>query len=96
MDFILPIVCAATFLAWVGWLARPNVVFQIRYRRGIPKVVRGRLTDATLNAIDEICRQNSVKSGTITAMPGKRVRMKFTSDIPPGCQQQIRNMMLFG
>lgn len=95
MDIVVILLIAVGILYGMGRMARPQVNFQIRYRGGIPKVVRGRITDAMLKSIDEICQQNSVKQGTITAFPGKRVRMTFTSDIPSGCQQQIRNMMLF-
>ena len=96
MDYLVLIVAVAVVVG-VFWLARPPVVFVIKYRNGTPSVVRGRLTVAMLASIDEICRQNRVTSGTITAITyGKRVRMKFSADISPGCQQQIRNLMLVG
>jgi len=74
---------------------RPPVVFQIKYHNGASRVSRGRLTEARLASIREICGQNGIRSGTITALPaGKRVRMKFSGDFSPGCQQQVRNLML--
>ncbi len=96
MERLIPIVAfiAGSVLFYV-FVFRPPVVFQLKYRNGIPRVARGRLTEATRAAIHEICRQNEIRSGTITAFPkGKRVRMAFSRDIPPGCQQQIRNLML--
>lgn len=96
MERLIPIVALIVGPVLFYWLViRPQVVFQIRYRNGIPRVARGRLTEATRAAIHEICRQNEIRSGTITAFPkGKRVRVTFSRDIPPGCQQQIRNLML--
>ena len=91
----LPLIIVGTVVAGVLYLARPPVVFVIRYRKGIARVVRGRLTEVHLASIREICRENEVTSGTITALPhGKRARMKFSGDISQGCQQQIRNLML--
>ncbi len=94
MDYLTLIVIFA-ITAGLFYLTRSPVVFVIKYRNGTPSVVRGRLTAAMLESIEEICRQNRVTSGTITAIPyGKRIRMKFSADISPGCQQQIRNLML--
>lgn len=96
MEHLIPLVILIVGSVLVYVLVfRPPVVFQIEYRNGIPRVARGRLTEATRAAIHEICRQNEIRSGTITALPnGKRIRMTFSRDIPPGCQQQIRNLML--
>jgi uncharacterized protein DUF3634 len=58
-------------------------------------VIHGDAKPSLVTAIDDICRQNGVESGTITAVPvGKEFRINFSSDIPQGCQQQIRNMLL--
>lgn len=95
MDFF-PLMIVLIAIGACGWyLSRPRVVFVIRYRAGIGTVVRGQPSASVVKAIHEICRQNNVITGTVTALPcGKRVRMKFSRDIAPGCQQQIRNMML--
>lgn len=98
MDNIIPFLLLVAILG-VGWyLLRPPVVFVIRYRGGKPKVVRGRVSESTLKAIDDICQQDQVQSATITAIPtGKRkYRLKFSGTITPGCQQQLRNMVLAG
>ena len=98
MDNILPAIVLIAIIAAGWYLLRPRVVFVIRYRGGKPKVVRGRLTESALRAIDDICQQCDVQLGSITALPiGKRkFRLKFTGNIPPGCQQQLRNMALAG
>lgn len=95
MERLIPILAVTVGAVLLYLATRPKVVFQIKYRNGIPQVARGRLTEATRSAIHEICCQNEIRSGTITALPrGKRVHLKFSRDIPPGCQQQIRNLML--
>ena len=95
MEYIA-LVVAIIVVAWVLYLSRPAVVFVIKYKDGT-KQVRGDIRPAVLTAIDDICRQNGVVSGTITAVPvGKLYRLKFSKDIPQGCQQQIRNMLLSG
>lgn len=98
MDNFLPAIVMIAIIVGGWYLLRPRVVFVIRYRGGKPKVVRGRVTESALRAIDEICRQSDVQLGSITALPiGKRqIRLKFTGRIPPGCQQQLRNMALAG
>ncbi len=98
MDNILPAIVLIAIIVAGWYLLRPPVVFVIRYRGGKPRVVRGRLTESSLRAIDDICQQSGVQLGSITALPmGKRqIRLKFTGNIPPGCQQQLRNMALAG
>jgi hypothetical protein len=98
MDNILPAIVLIAIIMGAWYLLRPPVVFVIRYRGGKPRVVRGRLTESALRAIDDICQQSGVQLGSITALPmGKRqIRLKFTGNIPPGCQQQLRNMALAG
>lgn len=96
IEHLLPLsaLIAGAVLLYVLMFRSP-VVFQIQYRNGIPRVTRGRVTEGLRAAIQEICHQNEIRKGTITALPnGKRVRMTFSRDIPPGCQQQIRNLML--
>ena len=96
MQVIPPlIVIAIVACAW--YLTRQPVLFVIRYRRGVPKVIRGRPAETLVRSITEICRQSEVVSGTIRAIPNeKRIRLRFSADIPQGCQQQLRNMMLSG
>jgi hypothetical protein len=91
MDNILPAIVLIAIIMGAWYLLR-------RYRGGKPRVVRGRLTESALRAIDDICQQSGVQLGSITALPmGKRqIRLKFTGNIPPGCQQQLRNMALAG
>lgn len=98
MDNLLSAIVLIAAVAVGLYLMRPRVVFVIRYRGGKPQVVRGHVTDSSLRAIDDICQQSEVQLGSITALPvGKRqIRLKFTGNIPPGCQQQLRNMALAG
>lgn len=80
----------------VGWyLLRPRPAFVIRIRAGEATVVRGKTTASILTAVADVCRQSGVTSGTISGLPyGKRVRLKCSSNISLGCQQQLRNMLL--
>lgn len=98
MDNILPAIVLIAIIVGGWYLLRPPVVFVIRYRGGKPRVVRGRLTESSLRAIDDICQQSGVQLGSITALPmgNRQFRLKFTGNVPPGCQQQLRNMALTG
>ncbi len=98
MDNILPAIILIAIIVGGWYLLRPRVVFMIRYRGGKPRVVRGRLTESALRAIDDICQQSDVQLGSITALPigNRQIRLKFTGNIPSGCQQQLRNMALAG
>lgn len=92
----IALIVAIVVVVWIFYLARPAVIFVIHYKDG-RKTVRGDIRPAVLTAIDDICRQHGVVSGTIKAVPaGKLYRLKFSNDIPQGCQQQIRNMLLSG
>jgi hypothetical protein len=95
----LPLIVVVVAIIAAGWyLRRGTAKFVIRLRRGIPTVTRGEVAPHVLASIVDVCTQCGVTSGTITAIPTgkKQVRMKFSSDIPQGCQQQIRNLMLAG
>jgi hypothetical protein len=95
---IVPLVIVPIAIIALGWyLTRPRVFFVLKYKNGQARVVRGELKENRLMAIDDICRQNGVVSGTISAVPaGKGFRLKFSNDISQGCQQQIRNLLLSG
>jgi hypothetical protein len=96
MQFVALTVVLVIVAAGV-WSLRPTVVFVIRFRQGTPRVVRGRLAETALRSIHEICRQNGVTTGEIRGLPvGRRIRLTFSREFSPGCQQQLRNMVLSG
>lgn len=98
MDNFVPLFAVMTCVA-LGWFfVRAPTVFVIKVRQGIPRVIRGRATNSVVQAIQEICEQNLVTKGTITAtqMGPRKLRLRFTADISPGCQQQIRNLIIAG
>ena len=94
-DF-LPQLAFVGLVVGVAWyLLRPRPAFVIRIRGGVAKVVRGKTTAFILNAVSDVCRQNGVTSAAISGLPhGKRLRLKCSSNISVGCQQQLRNMLL--
>lgn len=95
VELILAIV-AVIVIAWLFRISRPAAVFVLRIRDG-KLTVRGRARKQLVSAIDDICRQNGLQSGTITALAaGSSFRLKYSKEIPQGCQQQIRNLLLSG
>ena len=94
-DF-LPQLAFVGLVVGVAWyLLRPRPAFVIRIHGGVAKVVRGKTTAFILNAVADVCRQNGVTSATISGLPhGKRLRLKCSSNLSVGCQQQLRNMLL--
>ena len=95
MEHVPQLVLVAVIVGVIWILSRPRVVFVLRIRDGIPVVVRGRVRDALLRAVEDICRENGITSGTVTALPcGRRARLKCSAEIPAACQQQLRNVLL--
>jgi hypothetical protein len=83
----------AGFVLWAIWyLVQPRCAFLIQIVGGKPRIVRGKVTEAFLAELRETCNRNSVENGAVRGvLRGRRISLTFSSGIPPGAQQQIRN-----
>jgi hypothetical protein len=97
MDY-LPQIVFLGLVAVAGWyMLRPRPVFVLKVKGGVPRIVRGKVTDSFQKAVGDICCQCGVTSGLISGFShGRRVRLKFSRSISADCQQQLRNMLLAG
>ena len=73
-------------------LAKPPAAFVVRIRGGRPKATYGKVTDAFLAEVAELCRELNISSGEIRGVArGRRLRLWFSREIPGGCRQRLRN-----
>ncbi len=67
--------------------------FIVRVRNGDLRLMRGKVTRAFLQVIQEHCQQHDVRNGWVGgAWRGRRITLVFSRSIPPPCQQQLRNL----
>jgi hypothetical protein len=81
-------------IGWALWyVCQPRSVFVIRLVDGHPQIVRGTVTRAFLNQVDEICQHHGVTAGTIRGQErGRQIGLEMRGSFPPACRQQIRNL----
>jgi hypothetical protein len=91
----------------IWWSARPKYSFVVQIVAGKPVCRRGKVTEAFLRDVAEVCEWSGVLTGsiygTVVHMAGgrgfntvqrTRVKLSFSSAIPEGCRQQLRNLSL--
>ncbi len=101
----LILLLAVALAGW--WWLRPRYVFIVHINAGKPHCRRGKVTEAFLRDVEDVCRSSGVTEGSIygtfvtfSSTRGDRVKQKmriklsFSSGFPPGCQQQLRNLSL--
>jgi len=77
----------------IAWLvARPPAVFVVTVSDGAPNVKRGKVTEAFLRVVEEVCREFDVKTAEIRGVArGPRIALHFSSRLPLLCRQRLRN-----
>jgi uncharacterized protein DUF3634 len=72
--------------------AKPPALFIVRIRAGRPTATYGKVTDAFLAEIAELCRELNISAGEIRGVSrGSRLGLWFSREIPAGCRQRLRN-----
>lgn len=70
--------------------------FIVKIDRGELRVTKGKVQADFLD-IREVCREHGVTSGWIGGVKqGKAIALRFSRNIPPGCQQRLRNIWFNG
>lgn len=93
---LLVILAVAVWMVY--WILRPRPAFQIKIQSGAVVVIAGKVRRQFLNDLSDVISRANQQSGTITAprMQSGRVVFKFSPDIPPELQIQIRNIWYAG
>lgn len=88
----------AAGIVWIAWKAcQPRAEFKISIRHGTVAVVYGKVRLQILNDLSDIIAKEGLASGTITGYrKSNRHLLKFSPEISPALQQQIRNMWYAG
>jgi hypothetical protein len=79
---------------WGFWSAcRPRPRFVVRIANGVPRVARGKVTQAFLQEIGEVCDRHGVRRGELRGVDeGRRIALVFSGNMPEPCRQQLRNI----
>jgi hypothetical protein len=79
-------------VAVVWLLSKPYAVFVVRIKQGRPSAERGKVTEAFLCAVEDICRDQGVDAGEIRGVPrGRLISLWFSKGLPRGFCQRLRN-----
>ncbi len=93
MGSVLTLLLVVAGAAVVYRAARPRPVFVIEVDAGRSSITTGSVTASFARDVAEICARNQVEHARVRGVvQGKRIVLVFSSSIPPGCRQQIRNM----
>jgi hypothetical protein len=93
MDLVSKILVAVLIVGVLWWAFQPRYVFIVRIQSGRPRVIRGKVTAAFLDAVDDVCTQHHVQSGAVRGVErGRRTSLAFSAGIPKACQQRLRNL----
>jgi hypothetical protein len=80
----------ALMLAW--FVARPPAVFVVMVRDGLALAKRGKVTDAFLAAVVEVCREFDVNAAEVRGVAhSTRIALHFSSSLPEAARQRLRN-----
>ncbi len=72
---------------------RPNFQFMIQINGEQLNVTKGKVRGDFLEEARDVCREYGVTTGWIGGVKrGKSIALKFSRDIPPTCQQRLRNI----
>jgi Protein of unknown function (DUF3634) len=90
MEVVLQVAAVGVVLglAWLG--LRPRYRFVVRIEDGVPRLAEGKATAAFLKELAQVCADAGVRRGWV-GCTGRR-SLSFSRDIPPGCQQRLRNL----
>ena len=97
LDLVLQFVVLAVALVVVFGILHVALAqryhFMVMIDRGKPRVTKGRVHAVFLDNIRAVCEEDGIASGWIGGVrQGKSIALRFSSNIPHGCQQRLRNI----
>lgn len=88
--YLLLFAALAIGLAWL--VARPPAEFVVMIRNGTSCRARGKVTDAFLVAVTDVCREFDVSAAEVRGVVrGERIALHFSSGWPQAARQRLRN-----
>src|SRR4051794_37710446 len=88
--YLLLFAALAIALAWL--VARPPAEFVVTVRYGTTCRARGKVTDAFLAAVADVCREFDVDVAEVRGVArGERIALHFSSSWPQAARQRLRN-----
>jgi len=95
MDLVFNITLVGLVAAAFIFALQRRYLFVVRVKDGMARVSRGKLTQAYLEEIHEVCREARIARGWIGGIRrGRRVVLAFSYNIPTPCQQRLRNLWM--
>jgi hypothetical protein len=71
----------------------PRYQFVIQINGDQLRVTKGKVAADFLDNVREVCRESEITSGWIGGVKrGKAIALRFSGNIPPACQQRLRNI----
>ena len=71
----------------------PRYQFMVHIHGDAVTLVKGKVAADYLAQVREVCREQAVTTGWIGGVKrGKSIALRFSSNIPPNCQQRLRNI----
>jgi hypothetical protein len=88
--YLLLLAGMALMVAW--FVARPPALFVVTVRDGLALAKRGKVTDAFLAAVVEVCREFDVSAAEVRGVAhSSRIALHFSSSLPEAARQRLRN-----
>jgi hypothetical protein len=89
---LLVLVLVVVVVAGIWLFAKLPVIFVIRIHQGFPVASRGKVTEAFLVEIAQLCRELEIVSGEIRGIvQGNRIALRFSKELPGSFCQRLRN-----
>jgi hypothetical protein len=81
-------VAVVLLAAAVVWhLVRTRYAFVVRIRGGVPRLVKGKVTAAFLQALGQVCTESAIRDGWVRGVcRGQEIGLVFSRHIPPPIQ----------
>jgi len=65
-----------------------------RIKQGRPSAERGKVTEAFLCAVEDVCRDQGIEAGEISRVPkGRLISLWFSKGLPRGFCQRLRKLV---
>jgi hypothetical protein len=97
LEIAVQLVVVAAVLAVIFVLLQtalaPRFQFMIQINGGELRVTKGKVPADFLDHVREVCREFDINAGWVGGVKrGKGIALKFSRDVPPPCQQRLRNV----
>jgi len=88
--FLALLLGGALAVAW--FIAQPPAEFIVVVRNGTGIARMGKVTDAFLAAVAEVCSEFGIASCEVRGVSrGRRISLRFSSNFPEAARQRLRN-----